>query len=109
MQFLLMVYYRRELFQIKSLTWILDRALLVGHSRDAPRKEVVFELPTSRVYDLCQRAARRQQETGREQTLAIDLDKKTYTFTHSDFVMESVRSKLDLSGRITVSIVDQQT
>ena len=43
----------------------------------------------------------------REQTLAIDLDKKTYTFTHSDLVMESVRSKLDLTGRTTVSMVDQ--
>jgi len=40
------------------LTWILDRALLVGDSEDTSNEEGVFELPTSPVYDLYQRAAR---------------------------------------------------
>jgi hypothetical protein len=69
MQFLFVIYHRRELFQIKCLTWLPDRTLLVGDSRDMPKKEVLFDLPTSRVHDLCQRAARRQQETEREQIL----------------------------------------
>jgi hypothetical protein len=64
MQFLFVIYHRRELFEIKSLTWILDRVLLVGDSKDEASKEVVFELPKSQVYDLCQRAARRQEESG---------------------------------------------
>lgn len=51
MQFLFVVCYRRELFQIKSLTWILDHALLVGDSKDTPNKEVLFDLPTIRVRD----------------------------------------------------------
>jgi hypothetical protein len=67
MQLLFVIYHRRELFQVKSLKWLLDRTLLVADSKDTPKKrEVVFDLPTSRVHDLCQRAARRQQETERE-------------------------------------------
>jgi hypothetical protein len=103
-QFLFVIYHRRELFQVKSLTWLLDRTLLVGDSRDTPRKEVVFDLPTSQVHDLCQRAIRRQQETGREQILAVDLDSETFTFSLSDCTMESIRSKLDPSVRITVDL-----
>jgi hypothetical protein len=103
MHFLFVIYHRRELFQVKSLTWLLDRTLLVGDSKDTPRKEVVFDLPTSRVHDLCQRAATRQQETEREQILAVDLDAKTYTFSRSDCIMESVRSKLDPNVRINVA------
>ena len=72
MQFLFVIYHKRELFQVKSLTWLLHRTLLVGDSRDTPKKEVVFDLPTSRVYDLCQRATIRQQETEREHILAVD-------------------------------------
>jgi hypothetical protein len=102
MQFLLVIYHRRELFQVKSLTWLLDRTLLVGDSKDTPNREVVFDLPTSQVHDLCQRAARRQQETEREQILAVDLDDKTYTFSRADCVMESVRNKLNPNVRINV-------
>jgi len=101
MQFLFIVYYRRELFQIKSLTWILDHTLLVGDSKDTPNKEVVFDLPTVRVRDLCQRAARREMETGRKQILAIDLDTQTYKHSCPDWMMESIRSKLDPNVRIT--------
>jgi hypothetical protein len=103
MQFLFVIYHRRELFQVKSLTWLLDRTLLVGDSKDMPNKEVVFDLPTSRIYDLCQKAARRQQETEREHILAVDLDAKTYTFSRSDCIMESIRNKLDLNVRINVA------
>jgi hypothetical protein len=102
MQFLFVIYHRRELFQVKSLTWLLDRTLLVGDSKDMPRKEVVFDLPTSRIHDLCQRAARRQHETEREQILAVDLDARTYTFSRSDCIMESVRGKLDPKVRINL-------
>jgi hypothetical protein len=102
-QFLFVIYYRRELFQIKSLTWLLDRTLLVGDSRDTPKKEVVFDLPRSRVHDLCQRAATRQQETEQEQILAIDLDAKTHTFSQADCVMEAIRDKLDPNLRIKVA------
>jgi hypothetical protein len=79
MKYLFVIYHRRELFQVKNLTWLLDRTLLVGDSRDTPKKEVLFDLPTSRVHDLCEGAATRQQETEREQILAIDLDSKTFT------------------------------
>jgi len=102
MQFLFIVYYRRELFQIKSLTWILDHTLLVGDSKDTPNKEVVFDLPTMRVRDLCERAARREMETGREQILAIDLDTQTYKHSCPDWMMESVRIKLEPEVRIRV-------
>jgi hypothetical protein len=102
MQFLFVIYHRRELFQVKSLTWLLDRTLLVGDSKDAPNKEVVFDLPTSRVHDLCQRATRRRQETEREQILAVDLDSRTFTFSQSDRIMESIRDKLDPNLRINV-------
>jgi hypothetical protein len=33
MQFLFVIYYRRKLFQVNSLTWLLDRTLLAGDSR----------------------------------------------------------------------------
>jgi hypothetical protein len=102
MQFLLIVYYRRELFQIKSLTWILEHALLVGDSKDTPNKEVVLDLPTMRVRDLCQRAARREMETGRKQILAIDLDTQTYKHSCMDWMMESIRSKLEPETRLRV-------
>jgi hypothetical protein len=104
MQFLFVIYHRRELFQVKSLTWLLDRTLLVGDSRDMPNKEVLFDLPTSRVHDLCQRATIRQQETEREQILAVDLDSETFTFSRSDCLMESVRNKLDPNVRIRVDL-----
>jgi hypothetical protein len=104
MQFLFVIYHRRELFQVKSLTWLLDRTLLVGDSKDTPNKEVVFDLPTSKVSDLCQRAAKRQWETDREQILAVDLDDQTYTFSRSDCVIESTRSKLDPNVRIVVDL-----
>jgi hypothetical protein len=103
MQFLSVIYHRRELFQVKSLTWLLDRTLLVGDSKDTPMKEVLFDLPTSRVYGLCQRAVRRQQETGREQILAVDLDAKTYRFSRADCIMESIRNKLNPNLRINVA------
>jgi hypothetical protein len=103
MQFLFVIYHRRELFQVKSLTWLLDRTLLVGDSRDTPKKEVVFDLPTSRVQDLCQRVIRRQKETEREQILAVDLDSRTFTFSRSDCIMESIRNKLDPNVRIKVT------
>jgi hypothetical protein len=103
MQFLFVIYHRRELFQVKSLTWLLDRTLLVGDSKDTPKKEVVFNLPTSRVHDLCQRAIRRQEETEREQILAVDLDSHTFTFSRSDCIMESIRNKLDPNIRIKVT------
>jgi hypothetical protein len=103
MQFLFVIYHRRELFQVKSLTWLLDRTLLVGDSKDRPNREVVFDLPTSQVHDLCQRSAIRQQETGRDQILAVDLDSKTFTFSSSDCVIESVGSKLDPNVRIKVA------
>jgi hypothetical protein len=103
MQFLFLIYHRRELFQVKSLTWVLDRTLLVGDSKDRPNREVVFDLPTVRVHDLCQRAAICQQETEQEQILAIDLDSKKYTFSRSDCIMESIRSKLDPNVRINVA------
>jgi hypothetical protein len=48
-EILLVIYHRRELFQIKSLTWLLDRTLLVGDSKDTPNKGIAFDLPTSRV------------------------------------------------------------
>jgi hypothetical protein len=102
MQFLFIVYYRRELFQIKSLTWILDHALLVGDSKDTPNKEVVFDLPTIRVRDLCQRATTREIETGRKQVLAIDLDTQTYKYSCVNWMMESIRSKLEPEIRIRV-------
>jgi hypothetical protein len=102
MQFLFVIFHRRELFQVKSLTWLLDRTLLVGDSKDTPHKEVVFDLPTARVHDLCQRAARCQQETAREQILAVDLDSKTYTFSRSDCIMQSIRNKLAPNVRINV-------
>jgi hypothetical protein len=89
MQFLFIVYHRRELFQIKSLTWLLDRTLLVGDSKDRPNNEVVFDLPTMRVRDLCERAARREMETGRKQILAIDLDTQTYKHSCLDWMMDS--------------------
>jgi hypothetical protein len=92
---------RRELLQVKSLKWLLDRTLLVGDSKDTPNREVVFDLPTSQVHDLCERAARRQQETEKEQILAIDSE--TFTFSRSDCVMESVGSKLDPNVRINVA------
>jgi hypothetical protein len=100
MQFLFVIYHRRELFQVKSLTWLLDRTLLVGDSKDTPNREVLFDLPTSRVHDVCQRAATRQQETEREHILAVDLDSETFTFSPSDCIMESIRSKLDPNVRI---------
>jgi hypothetical protein len=103
MQFLLVIYHGRELFQVKSLTWLLDRTLLVGDNRDTPKKEVLFDLPTARVYDLCQRAAIRQQETEREHILAVDLDSETFTFSSSDCIMESIRRKLDPNVRISVA------
>jgi hypothetical protein len=102
-QFLFVIYHRRELFQVKSLTWLLDRTLLVGDNRDTPKKEVLFDLPTSRVHELCQRAIRHQQETELEQILAIDLDARTYTFSRADCIMESIRSKLDANVRINVA------
>jgi hypothetical protein len=101
MQFLFIIYYRRELFQIKSLTWILDHAVLVGDSKDTPNKEVVFDLPTMRVRDLCQCAARREMETGRKQILAIDLDTQTYKHSCMNWMMELIRNKLDPNVRIT--------
>ena len=104
MQFLFVIYHRRELFQIKSLTWLLDRTLLVGDSKDWPNREVVFDLPTARVHDLCQRAARRQQETEREQILAVDLDSGTFTFSQADHIMESIRSKLNPNVRIMLDL-----
>jgi hypothetical protein len=100
MQFLFIIYHRRELFQVKSLTFLLDRTLLVGNSRDTPKKEVLFDLPTSRVHDLCQRAATRYKENEREQILAIDLDSNTFTFSQADRIMESIRNKLDPNVRI---------
>jgi hypothetical protein len=102
-QFLFVIYRRRELFQVKSLTWLLDRTLLVGDSKDRPNRDVVFDLPTSRVHDLCQRAIRRQRETEREQILAVDLNSKTFTFSRADCIMDSVRSKLDPKVRINVA------
>ena len=57
LQFLFVLHRYRELFQIKNLTWILDRTLRVGGSKDTANKEVVFELPTPRVHDLVERAA----------------------------------------------------
>jgi hypothetical protein len=102
-QFLFVIYHRRELFQVKSLTWLLDRTLLVGDSKDRPNSEVVFDLPTSRVYDLCERAVRCQQETEREQIIAVDLNSETFTFSHSDCIMESIRGKLDPNVRINVT------
>jgi hypothetical protein len=102
MQFLFVIYHRRELFQVKSLTWLLDRTLLVGDSRDTLNKEVVFDLPTFRVHDLCQAAIRPQQETQREQILAVDLDAKMYTFSRADCIMESIRNKLDPNVRINM-------
>jgi hypothetical protein len=83
MHFLFVIYHRRELFQIKSLTWLLDRTLLVDNSGDRANKEVLFDLPTSRVHDLCQRAAIRQQETEREQILAVDLDSERRSRSHA--------------------------
>jgi hypothetical protein len=103
MQFLFVIYHRRELFQVKSLTWLLDRTLLVGDSKDRPNREVVFDLPTSRVHDLCERATTRQQETEQEHILAIDLDAKTYTFSQADRTMESIRTKLDPNLKIDVA------
>jgi hypothetical protein len=102
-QFLFVIYHRRELFQVKSLTWLLDRTLIVGDSRDTPDREVVFDSPTLQVDDLCQRAAIRQQETEREQMIAIDLDSKTYTFSRSDCITGSIRKKLDPNVRINVA------
>jgi hypothetical protein len=64
----------------------------------------VFDLPMSRVRDLCERAARRQQETEQEQILAVDLGAKTYTFSRSDCIMESIRSKLDPHVRIRLQL-----
>ena len=104
MQFLFIVYYRRELFQIKSLTWLLDHALLVGDSKETRNKEAVFDLPTIRVRDLCERAARRETETRREQILGIDLDTQTHKHSCMNCVKESVRSKLEPEVRIRVSI-----
>jgi hypothetical protein len=104
MQFLFVIYHRRELFQVKSLTWLLDRTLLVGESKDTPKKEVLFDLPTSRVHDLCQGAIRRQRETKREQILTLDLDSETFTFSPSDCVMESIRNKLDPNVRIMLDL-----
>lgn len=101
-EFLFVIYHRRELFQIKSLTWLLDRTLLVGDSKDTANKEVVFDLPTSRVYDLCQRAKIRQQEIDRERILALDLDPETHTFSRSGCIVKSIRSKLTSSIRTTV-------
>jgi hypothetical protein len=101
-QFLFVIYHRRELFQVKSLTRLLDRTLLVGDSKDTPNREVVFDLPTAGVHDLCQRAIRRQKETEREQILAVDLDSRTFTFSQWDCIMESIRNKLDLNARINV-------
>ena len=89
------------MFQIKSLTWILDHTLLVGDSKDTPNKEVVFDLPTMRVRDLGQRAARREIETGRKENLAIDLDTQTYKHSCANWMMESIRKKLDPNVRIT--------
>jgi hypothetical protein len=103
MRFLFVIYHKGEMFQIKSLTWLLDRTLLVGDSKDRPNREVAFDLPTSRVHDLCQRAIRRQQETERDQILAVDLDSKTFTFSRADCIMDSVRSKLDPKVRINVA------
>jgi hypothetical protein len=77
--------------------------LLVGDSKDWPNREVLFDLPTSRVHDLCQRAIRRQQETEREQILAVDLDSETFTFSRSDCIMESIKSKLNPNVRINVA------
>jgi hypothetical protein len=74
-KFLFVIHQRPELFQIKSLTWLLDRTLLVGDSRDTRNNEVVFDSSTSQVYDLCQRATRRQKETGTEQILAVDFER----------------------------------
>jgi len=37
-EFLFVIYHRRELFIIKSLTWLLDRTLLVGDSKDTANK-----------------------------------------------------------------------
>jgi len=104
MQSLLIFYYRRELFQIKSLTWLLDRALLVGDSKDTPNKEAVFDLPTTRVRDLCELAARRETETGREQILTIDFDAQTYKHSCMNCIMESIRNELKPEVRIRVSI-----
>jgi hypothetical protein len=92
------------LFQVKSLTWLLDRTLVVGDGRDTPKEEVLFDLPMSRVRDLCERAARRQQETEQEQILAVDLGAKTYTFSRSNCIMESIRSKLDPHVRIRLQL-----
>jgi hypothetical protein len=93
-----------------SLAWLqgFDGTLLVGDSKDTPKKEVLFDLPTSRVHDLCQRAARRQQETEQEQILAVDLDAKTYTFSCSNCITESIKDKLDPDVRIMVDLRTRQ-
>ena len=103
MQFLLVIYHRREVFQVKSLTWILDRTLIAAHSLERS-KEGVFELPTTRVRDLVERAARRQEETDREQVLAIDLDTETYTYSCATCVKQSIRTRLNPNIRITVTV-----
>jgi hypothetical protein len=36
MQLLFIIHHRHELFQVKSLTWLLDGTLLVGDSTDTP-------------------------------------------------------------------------
>jgi hypothetical protein len=74
--------------------------VLVGDSKDTPKKEVLFDLHTSRS---CQRATIRQQKTEREHILAVDLDSDTFTFAPSDCVMESIRDKLDPNVRINVA------
>lgn len=78
------------------------RPTLVGDSKDTPNREVVFDLPTMRVRDLCQRAARREMETGREQVLAIDMDTQTYKHSCTNCIMESIKGKLSPTLGITI-------
>jgi hypothetical protein len=43
------------------------------------------------------------EQARREQILAVDLDIGTYTFSPADCVMESIRSNLNPTVRITVA------
>jgi hypothetical protein len=44
-----------------------------------------------------------RQETELEQIFAVDWEARTYTFSRSDCIMESIRNKLDPNVRISVA------
>jgi hypothetical protein len=48
MRFVFVIYHRRELFQVKRLTWLLDRTLLVDDTKDTPSTESPFNMPDFR-------------------------------------------------------------